>query len=268
MDITKYMNAAGEKPLDNIVEDGGLSAIFRTIAVIGDSLASGEHESNIPGEPKNHYHDYYEYSWGQYIARTIGAKVTNYSCGGMTAQHFWNNFSKWRKTWEPENICQAYIIALGCNDVNQCEMGSVEDIDLENPENNKETFCGYMGRIMQKIKEVQPKARVFLMTMPRTGYGDERYEREEKKENHAKLIYEIAKLFEFTYVIDLYRYAPIYDDEFNKRFYLGGHMNSMGYWLTAKMVMSYIDYIIRNNYEDFVQTAFIGTEFHNHNAKW
>lgn len=35
----------GEKPLDNLVTGGGFASIFRTIAVVGDSLSSGEFES-------------------------------------------------------------------------------------------------------------------------------------------------------------------------------------------------------------------------------
>lgn len=52
----------GEKPLDNLVKDGGFASIFRTIAVVGDSLSSGEFESQKDGVKG--YHDYFEYSWG------------------------------------------------------------------------------------------------------------------------------------------------------------------------------------------------------------
>ena len=33
-----------EKPLENLVTDGGFTGIFRTIGCIGDSLSSGEFE--------------------------------------------------------------------------------------------------------------------------------------------------------------------------------------------------------------------------------
>ncbi len=36
-------------------------------------------------------------------------------------------------------------------------------------------------------------------------------------------------------------------------------MTPAGYLLMAKFTMSYIDYIIRNNHEDFNQAGFIGT---------
>lgn len=41
-----------------------------------------------------------------------------------------------------------------------------------------------------------------------------------------------------------------------------GHLNPMGYALTAKMTASYIDYIIRHNTEDFKEVGFIGTDLH------
>ena len=78
----------------------------------------------------------------------------------------------------------------------------------------------------------------------------------------------MAELFDYTYVLDLRKYAPEYDAEFKRNFYLGGHMNPAGYMLTAKMVMSYIDYLIRHNPEDFAQVGFIGTGHHNVSAKW
>lgn len=77
MDIKKYMAIEGEKPLDNIVSDGGFCKIFRTIGCIGDSLSSGEFQSlNQHGQVG--YHDYYEYSWGQFMAREAGVKVYNF----------------------------------------------------------------------------------------------------------------------------------------------------------------------------------------------
>ena len=75
-------------------------------------------------------------------------------------------------------------------------------------------------------------------------------------------------VFDYTYVLDFRKYAPVYDESFKKKFYLGGHLNAAGYRLTAKMTESYIDYIIRHNMEDFAQVAFIGTPFHNCEAKW
>ncbi len=265
MELKNYMKIDGEKPLDRIVDDGGFMGIFRTVACIGDSLSSGEFESTNAEMTERGYHDYFEYSWGQYIARAAGCKVYNFSRGGMTASEYWNSFAEANGFWDTDKLAQCYIIALGVNDLlgQHQELGSVADIDLADYNNNANTFCGYYARIIQRIKSMQPHARFFLMTMP---CESEQYN--EGCKAHAKLLYELAELFDYTYVLDFYKYAPTYDDEFKKNFYLGGHLNPMGYILTAKMTMSYIDYLIRQNPEDFAQIPFIGKGVHNYTAKW
>ncbi|MBQ4354680.1 MAG: SGNH/GDSL hydrolase family protein [Clostridia bacterium] len=266
MDISKYYISPAEKPLDIIKPDGGFTGIFRTIACIGDSLSSGEFESLNENNQRG-YHDMFEYSWGQYIARAVGAKVYNFSRGGMTASEYMNSWGDANGVWDQEKACQAYIFALGVNDVlNQRQpLGSAADIDLENPENNAKTFAGYFGKILSRYKKIQPKARFFMLTMPRS---EEAPDRETLKEEHAKLLYDIAQLYEFTYVIDLNKYAPVYDRELGNNFFLSGHMNAQGYIFTAHMVMSYIDYIIRKYPADFMQVPFIGTPYKNINYKW
>ncbi len=265
MDISKYITIENEKPLDNIVNDGGFCKIFRTIACVGDSLSSGELESTC-FQSGNGYHDFYEYSWGQYMAREAGIDVLNFSRGGMTAKEYVETYAELKDFWSEDKACQAYILALGVNDVlNQGqELGVIEDIDINSKYANKQTFAGYYARIIQQYKCNQPNAKFFLMTMPK----DENEENNKKKAAHAKLLHQMAELFDNTYVIDFYNYAPVYDEEFRRNFFLGGHMNPAGYILTAKMVMSYIDYIVRHNPEDFSQVGFIGKTYHNYNAKW
>lgn len=266
MDISQYIANPNEQPLDRICPDGGLCSIFRTIACIGDSLSSGEFESTDEGCTKHGYHDYFEYSWGQYIARMIGAKVYNFSKGGMTAKQYLTEFADRKGYWADDKLCQAYIMALGVNDLNHhVPLGSVKDICPENyTENNPDTFAGQYATILQRYRELMPKSRFFLVTMPRSG----NVERDARGDGHAALLYDIAQMFEFTYVIDLHRYAPVYDAEFRRNFYLGGHLNAAGYYLTAQMIASYIDYIVRSHPEDFSQIGFIGKGVHNYTAKW
>ena len=98
------------------------------------------------------------------------------------------------------------------------------------------------------------------MTMPRKNEDKERAELYDK---HEKLINEMAEIFSNCYVLNFRKYAPVYDDSFRKAFFTGGHMNVMGYRLTATMVESYIDYIIRNNFAEFTQSGFIGKLHYN-----
>ena len=71
MDVMQFYAKENEKPLDNLVSDGGMCAIFRTIACIGDSLSSGALQS-LDDEGNNAHHDIFYYSWGQYMARAMG----------------------------------------------------------------------------------------------------------------------------------------------------------------------------------------------------
>lgn len=260
MNINDFIKNEGEKPLDRLPENGGFCGIFRTIGCIGDSLSSGEFEG-VDENGQKTYHDLYDYSWGQYIARMIGSKVYNFSRGGMTAEEYLNSFAEQNNFFAKEYACQAYIIALGVNDIynKRQPVGDVKDIDpvcFKN--NNRTTFAGLYGEIISKYREISPDAKFFLVTMPRDGRNEEQVL---LGDSHAELLYKIAGVFENTYVIDLRKYGPEYDDDFKSRFYLGGHMNPCGYMLTARMIAGYIDFIIRENFEDFKQAGFIGTPF-------
>ena len=245
-----------EKPLDRLVEGYSNTAIFRTIGFIGDSLSSGEFES-LSDEGKRGWHDYFEYSWGQYIARNNGLTGYNFSKGGMTAKGYMEGFAERMGYWSPELACQAYVMALGVNDVinSGMEIGSVADIDPEDYRNNKPTFIGYYAQIIARIKaEIQPEAKFFFVTM----MNHEGSSTNEKRKLHADALYELAKYFDNSYVIDLFRYGPAYDDEYKEKFNLYHHLNPMGYIMTAKIIDSYIDYIIRHNPDDFRRVPFIG----------
>lgn len=263
MKLETFMKNEAEKPLDKTVFDGGYCSIFRTIGCVGDSLSSGEFEA-VGENGEKTYHDLYEYSWGQYLARAAGCKVYNFSRGGMTAKEYCESFAEENGFWDDDKSCQAYIIALGVNELLGCnannpEVGSISDVDKENYKNNKNNFAGHYAEIIQRYKIIQPDAKFFFVTMPRL--DNETAEKAYLSDKHAELLTGFAHIFNNSYVIDLRRYAPVYDKEFREFFYLGGHLNPCGYILTAQMIMSYIDYIIRHNINDFKKVGFIGTPF-------
>ena len=257
-----------KNPLENIIRDGGYTAIFRTLGVIGDSLASGEHEG-FDGE-KPSYNDYYEYSWGQFIARKCGMHVQNISVGGITAKEM-EYYAGYMQCFTPERMCQGYVIALGRNDINHWHeyengFGSMQDIDWEDRTKNKDSFVGHYVKIIQRIRQCQPKARIFVMTMPDSESDSSQIK--EKCDMHAEFIRSLPNYFEFLYVIDLRKYSPVHDKEFVETYYCGGHLNAMGYLYLADQISTYIDFIIRNNPKDFTQVAFIGKKVYNINEKW
>ena len=249
-------NNTNEKPLENIKENGGFTSIFQTICCIGDSLSSGEFEYLNPLNEK-FYFDKFEYSWGQFISRMTGNKIYNFSRGGMTAKEYMLSFGDLNNLWDENKKSDCYIIALGVNDLLNMRMplGNIEDIDLNDYNKNKDTFCGWYARIIQKYKLINPTARFFFVTMP-----NENDHNNEIKEQHKELLFNLTKIFKYSYVIDLFTYAPVYDKEFKSKFFLEDHMNPAGYYFTALLISSYIDYIIRKNFSQFKQVGFISTK--------
>ena len=106
------------------------------------------------------------------------------------------------------------------------------------------------------MKEIQPRAKFFFVTMPQEPDVDAN----SAKKIVCERIREMAERFENAYLIDLYTYAPVYDAKFKEAFFMENHMNPAGYVLTADMIASYIDFIIRNNTKDFEEVAFIGSK--------
>ncbi len=253
MDWEKELYPAEEKPLDRLVDGYSHTSVFRTIGFIGDSLSSGEFET-LDAEGKRHYHDLYEYSWGQYIARKNGLKAYNFSRGGMRAQWYMESYAEENGLFDPEKACQAYVIAMGVNDIynEHQEIGTVADIEADRT--RRPTFVGFYGDLVKKYKEISPDAKFFFVTFPRGSRG-----KTEEATAMVEALYAMAEYFDNAYVIDLYRYGPTYDQKFKDHFYLHGHLNASGYILTARLIDSYIDYIVRHNPEDFRNAGLIGS---------
>lgn len=245
-----------EKPLENLVTDGGFCGIFRTIGCVGDSLSSGEFQTK-KADGSWRYTDMFEYSWGQFIARTIGSKVYNFSKGGMTAKRYYTEFAEKMDYWNPEYACQAYIIALGVNDRLEklCPLGQVSDVSADEAEMT-DTYAGYYCAIIRRLKNIQKNAKFFLVTPPL----NEDAKRTVQIEKIRNIIFRMAEVFENCYVMDLTRYMPPVDDLQREKFWLYGHLNPCGYVYYSKIIMSYMDYIIRHNVQDFNYVGFIGKE--------
>lgn len=252
MNLDLFTLTPGEKPLDNLKATCGFAGIFKEIGIIGDSLSAGEFESH--DEHGNIvYHDMYEYSWPAVLQRLPGTVCHNYSRGGMTAREYYESWADKNDFWQWN---QAYIIALGNNDVFVCghPVGSVEDIHPQAPESNPDTFFGNMGRIVSKLKSMEKDARIFLVSMQRRG--------EEAGDpiicGIADEMKKMCRLFSYTYLIDMAHDGPVYDEEMRKTFAMGFHPNAVGYYSYGLMIGNYIDYLIRKNPDDFFEVPFIG----------
>lgn len=261
MDISFFETKNNEKPLENIKENCGFAGIFKEIGVVGDSLSSGEFESTDENGNIS-YHDFYEYSWPAILEKITGSKYSNYSRGGMSFKEFYESRADKNNFWQKK---QAYIVSLGNNDLfvfNQ-RVGSAEDINVEDPLKNKDTYFGYMGKVLSKLKSLEKDARIFLVSLQIDHTSKEKddlayYVCEEMKK--------VVKLFSFTYLIDMTHYGPIYDEKARQKYAMGFHPNAMGYYIYALAIGNYIDYIIRTNIRDFFEVPFIGKNLKNKNV--
>ena len=262
-DITDLKNSSMsiydllDSPLARINDCPELMSCFLTVGCIGDSLASGvavykDSEGNAVVNSVNRY----EYSWGQYLARMTGNKYYNWSSGGLRTDT-WLSSSHANECFDGNHLCQAYIIGLGQNDNNKWHgenIGTSADIDLSDYNNNADSFYGRYAKIIQKIKEIQPKAKIFVITDPNDSVDVNGY-------NTA--IRTISDMFDSVYLIDMRLYwndapcATLLNNQ--KRF---GHFNALGYFLISKMMMTYIDWIMQKNWEDFREIENIGRDWY------
>lgn len=258
--IDKRQENDTERPLEHIIRDGGLTRIFRTAGVVGDSLSSGCMEYKDSSGNALGY-DRYEFSWIQQMRGICGFdKAENFSVGGLTSKTFWTTQSQKVKNLREDGTnhkCQLYFIALGVNDIadTTMEVGTPNDISNE----SSTTFYGYYSRIIKLIQSQQPKARIFLVGLPNhsnmTKWGA-------RFRNFRDAIADMVNHFNFVYYLDLYQYELPYDSEFQKIYFNGFHENALGYARTAWVISSYVDWYIRHNYKEFREVGFIGTDYH------
>ena len=250
-----------ENPIAKVSQDPGLCSIFHYWGFIGDSLCSGEFEYTR-ADGKTGYWDCYEYAWGQRMCDLMGVKGEIFSKGGETAKgwikHFWDSNENKLGNCAKDNPKQAYVIALGVNDSNpkntkDYPLGSTTlDIDLQDYNNNAQTFAGCYAGIIQRLQEMQPEVRIFLVTMPR---------RSERYKGYNDVIRQMAGIFRNVWLIDLEKYASdFYESPEFKALYQPnghGHLTPAGYEYTAWEFMTYIDWIIRHDMDSFKEVGFM-----------
>lgn len=256
--VKEEINKEGVNPLEKIIKDGGMYNIFKTSGVVGDSLSSGCMEYRDT-DGKAVGIDMYEYSWIQRIGKITGNTCYNFSAGGLTTRKFFTTSNdKVRSIMDEDKKCQAYHIALGVNDVadTTLNVGSRSDINLSNKSLNADTFYGNYAKIIQTIKEIQPNAKIFVHTMhnfPQMTKWGARFT------DFNNAIKDMVNIFDNCYLLDFFAFDELHDEEFQKKYYNGFHDNALGYQRKAHLVISYVDWIVNNNYEQFREIPFIGT---------
>ena len=269
-DIDELLNSQYSNPLKHISGDYNLSACFKSIACIGDSLTQGTYDRTNGSLFEADAVDFYNFPMN--IARITGATVYNLGRAGAAANdsadsvqrliswHYWADTNGY---WDIINTNKpvAYIIALGTNDIGYFDdkfSGDPNtDIDINNLQNtNRSSSVGGYAHIIQYIYTIQPKAKIFCVGLPNTRQG--------LSANGIAMNTKLRSICEKLncYFIDLSTYWLKEASEisyFNTHYKNGGHLNALGYNLFARVLCTYIDYIIRTNINDFQNIQFIGT---------
>lgn len=259
----------------------------------GDVVVISYPKTNVPEivYQEETFTDCYDLSWGQNLVRMIGAEGYNFSVGGETAKR-WCTGSGERRWNEgaslPENAKDVYIVSIGGNDCgywlsgqyptiadypcvtdypNVSDYGNLtitkenvlKDINLDDCEQNANSFAGWYAKILQRIKSVRKDAQIFCLSIPirSTAYS-------EWWQTVGILVdimneYYGKKTFWF---IDLYSYND--NDDKNWLYWngmLNGHPSEVGYIYLMYQIATSIDWIIRNNTQHFKGSSLIGTGF-------
>lgn len=250
------------KPFHPVIDTARFAGIIHQWAFIGDSLNSGcvvaYNNSGRVGI------DNYEWSWGQVICRLCGTQGTNFSKGGLMASTWWDTYINKEGTGYhtggsnekfTDRKFNAYTICLGTNECNKSyNIGSMDDVDLSNYNNNKESFYGYYCKIIQYIKEINPSAKVFLITIP------DIYHSLAESYGVNTAIRAIANKFDNCFLVDLYKYIPA-NRTLEDKYKFWGHLTAAGYQWMGYVMANLFSYIIENNLASFKNVPFIGTQY-------
>lgn len=241
--------SASNTPLEILDDNTGMLDLFLHVGCIGDSLASGESYWNDGGTTQGQ--DFYQYSWGQFLARKTGNTYYNWSRGGLTTKS-WLASEYATECFDGNHKCEAYIIGLVQNDHNQeLTIGTSSDIDLTDYNNNADTVYGNYGKIIQKIKEIQPQAKIFVIADPNPYV---------ERDGYNAPVRDMPNIFDNIYLLDFYTYGEkFYKNPVIVAQMRASHYNAYGYKLYSMMIANYINWVITTNYTEFTQVELIGT---------
>lgn len=252
-------------PLANIDRNPSFIRCFKQITCIGDSLTAGTFNINNSDSTVT----IRDYGYPAMLQKLTGVTTINMGQGGMTASRdgnrSWFDYMVNNDIWNPatevgnDKIGDCIIIALGTNDITQNGFdGDVStDIDVNDRNNNALTAVGGYANIIQAVKEVSPKTKIFCVSI-----SNERNSESTRTAANQK-IKAIAEFFS-CYYLDFQAYAENTVEEafmFINYYKNNSHNNALGYNVRARQLATYIDWIIASRIAEFQQIQFIGTDY-------
>lgn len=231
---------------DNIAESelpcnytGEEMSVFTRGLFIGDSLTAGTFNHNEGGTME--YEVMPQFSFPKQIERFLGISITNKGVGGATCATWWEAHQN-DTDYGNHDFC---LIQLGINDVGKQPGGW-----------NAQSTQSLLN-IIAKVKAENSKIKVFVATIiPSSYYKGVNSQTGGSYDAASQAIRDaVAGLADPNVIlVDIARYGHT-----GKTYYSNGHLNALGYQRLAKDYIAYLSWIIKNNPEQFTQTAFIGT---------
>lgn len=122
------------------------------------------------------------------------------------------------------------------------------------------SYCAYIGAILNRILAIQPDAIIFLCTIRNHFFANDYKMGVWKDYNDA--LKEIAEMDQYknnVYIVDNGEFGPNYGVAPMSSNIVYAHPNAFGYQYIAGYWNTLIDYVIQSNYTKLKQSMFIGT---------
>lgn len=263
-------------------------SIFHRVCCIGDSATSGHidygyaTDGTLQEGVRMRRNE--EYAWPAYMEKITGNEYINLGISGATALYWlesaefdaedktikiktsWSDkdpisgeivHDSFEKKVEDTDKISAYLIGLGMNDTAyektdadgnptvKLELGTSNDIGTD-----AKNFCGSYSRLIEKIHEVSPRAKIFVQTM-HENMSDARYEYNEAVKYIANYYSTREEDPIPVHVLDLYQYKELYDADSIDDDKLGGHWTAISYQQFAEILCRIWSEYINTHLYDF-----------------
>lgn len=211
---------------------GNEISVFNKIACIGDSTTEGmENYNGDSGDVVS----IPEYSYPTQLSKIAGVNTENYGKSGYSTKQWYEFYKN-----TPINGYDSAIVMLGINDPNR---GITEAESTEN-----------LNNIITKLKNENQKIKIFICSILPTYFytGGPNYSYYTTICNSME---NICETIDNCFFVDMNKYSSLNSALSNS------HPVAIGYNLIATELISYISYIIKNNYEKFKDVQFAGTDY-------
>ncbi|MBQ7552929.1 MAG: hypothetical protein IJT46_01030 [Bacteroidaceae bacterium] len=259
-DVAELKNlviADDTNPLSIVKETAGLTPILHKIGVIGASFTNGAVDitsGSVSIDIRR------EFSWPQRLASLCGITAYNFGQPGMYCSQWLNDVGGYYTAMaQSGNECYAYIISFASNDVSKADypLGTIADVNIGNESNNAASYYGYLSKIIARCHAVIPKSYLFMLTYP---YNYSQTDTNGYNQAMRDLVEAYRNAGYKIYLLDYATYGMEISEATERNMYRGTHFVPAGYQYMTYEICTYLDWIIKNNMDDFKEIGFVLTD--------